>query len=560
MIKKILKILLYTILSLLLVLTIMIAGLYMGITPKLPSPPPVGKNIYANLIPAETDSGLFVLHGNWIRQNRYGLWEMYIKGDAFNRGVAAGKLSEKLVRFQEKVFIEQINNVVPSKALQRILLSAIAWMNHKMPDQIADEFKKEIYGISLSASEDYNQYGPPYARILNYHAAHDIGHALQSYYLLGCSSFAVWNERSTDSTLLIGRNFDFYFGDDFSRNKIIEFVTPDTGFNFAFITWGGMAGVVSGMNEHGLTVTINAGTLEIGRKAATPVTLVAREILQFAGTIDQAVSIASSRNINVSETFMIGSADRNEAILVEKKPSVQYLVEPDSSAIICTNHFQSKILYGEPENIENMTDNATGYRFQRMQELVNQKPVLSAADVASILRDKKGLHDIPIGYGNEKAINQFIAHHAVIFNPAKRIIWVSTAPNVMGAFMAYDLNEIFAMRDPPQKNQSIDRRVLEIPSDNFLNSSYYYDYLDYKNLSDSINLQMNSGKVIQDELINRMISDNPEYFKTYMQAGDYYFSQKNYEKAQNNYKLALTKEVNSLSTREYIQTQLSNCK
>jgi hypothetical protein len=538
----------------------MIAGLYMGITPKLPSPPPVGKNIYANLIPAETDSGLFVLHGNWIRQNRYGLWEMYVKGDAFNRGVAAGKLSEKLVRFQEKVFIEQINNVVPSKALQRILLSAIAWMNRKMPDQIADEFKKEIYGISLSASEDYNQYGPPYARILNYHAAHDIGHALQSYYLLGCSSFAVWNERSTDSTLLIGRNFDFYFGDDFSRNKIIEFVTPDTGFNFAFITWGGMAGVVSGMNEHGLTVTINAGTLEIGRKAATPVTLVAREILQFAGTIDQAVSIASSRNINVSETFMIGSADRNEAILVEKKPSVQYLVEPDSSAIICTNHFQSKILYGEPENIENMTDNATGYRFQRMQELVNQKPVLSAADVASILRDKKGLHDIPIGYGNEKAINQFIAHHAVIFNPAKRIIWVSTAPNVMGAFMAYDLNEIFAMRDPPQKNQSIDRRVLEIPSDNFLNSSYYYDYLDYKNLSDSINLQMNSGKVIQDELINRMISDNPEYFKTYMQAGDYYFSQKNYEKAQNNYKLALTKEVNSLSTREYIQTQLSKCK
>jgi penicillin V acylase-like amidase (Ntn superfamily) len=88
--------------------------------------------------------------------------------------------------------------------------------------------------------------------MLNYHAAHDIGHALQNMNLVACTAFEVKGDKSVDSSMLIGRNMDFSSGDKFAENKIIAFCKPDRGYNFCYITWPGMIGVVSGMNNQGL--------------------------------------------------------------------------------------------------------------------------------------------------------------------------------------------------------------------------------------------------------------------------------------------------------------------
>ena len=42
--------------------------------------------------------------------------------------------------------------------------------------------------------------------------------------------------------------------------------------------------------------------------------------------------------------------------------------------------------------------------------------------VANILRNKEGLQNIDIGYGNEKALNQLLAHHGIIFK--KKLLWL----------------------------------------------------------------------------------------------------------------------------------------
>lgn len=86
------------------------------------------------------------------------------------------------------------------------------------------------------------------------------------------------------------------------------------------VTWGGFTGVVSGMNEKGLTVTINAAKSEMPKGAATPVSMVAREIVQYAGNIDEAIAIARKRKMFVSESFLVGSAADNKAVLIEKRP------------------------------------------------------------------------------------------------------------------------------------------------------------------------------------------------------------------------------------------------
>src|SRR5450755_2249595 len=371
-------------------LLILSGVIYLIIVSKT-NPPKISDKSALSWQRTEPSPGLFTLRNNWFRKSRSGLFELYVEGEPYDRGVVNGKLTKELIQLQEDYFNAQINRMVPSRFYRHFLKYVVGWFNRDLDKHVTEEYKEEIYGISFSASDRYNYIGSNYQRILNYHAAHDIGHALQNLALVGCTSFGTWGTRSADGNMIIGRNFDFYVGDHFSENKIVAFEHPADGFRFMSVTWGGFIGVVSGMNEKGLTVTINAAKSDIPSGSATPVSLVAREILQYAGNISEAMAIAKKRKMFVSESFLIGSAEDGKAVIIEKTPDSVGLYDPGKNEIICSNHFQSSALGGLKSNKIQIRQSASDYRFHRVQELLDATGKNSLEQTVQILRDRAGL-------------------------------------------------------------------------------------------------------------------------------------------------------------------------
>ncbi len=514
------------------------------------SPPTLAGVMPPGVEVTQTEAGLFVTGNNWFRKSESGLYELYVEGDPYERGVAIGALTRDLARYQEGVFQDQIRTIVPSSTYREALKYFIGWFNRDLDKHVPEEYKLEIYGVSQYSSDDYDHIAKPYQRILNYHAAHDIGHALQNMSLVGCTSFATWGDHSDEGTLTIGRNFDFYVGEAFARNKIVAFYNPDDGHRFMMVTFGGMIGVLSGMNMEGLTVTINAAKSEIPFSAATPVSLVAREILQYASTIEEAYAIAAKREIFVSESFLVGSAKDGRAAIIEKSNDVTAIYDPKGNSIVCTNHFQSELLGNTELNQEHIRNSASAYRYRRVEELLDRNRNNTVESTVSILRDQRGINDEDIGFANEKTINQLIAHHSIVFQPEKKLVWVSTAPWQLGKFVCYDLNRVFGDLNAGGERYS---PQLEIPADSFLLTSSYRDCRKFN----QYRLPFSPRDGIHPDSVVRW---NPNSYYSYMLAGDYYYDQADYNHAIASYETALTKEVATEAERAYIVARLDECK
>lgn len=512
----------------------------------VPPVPPSLEGTEASVL--EVDSGLFVLGNNWFRRSESGLYELYVEGAPFERGVANGKLTHVLVQYQEEVFNKQIHQLVPSNAYLNILMYFVGWFNRDLPNYVPEEYTLEIYGVSQAASHEFDDIAPPYQRILNYHAAHDIGHALQNMSLVGCTSFATWGSRSEDSTLIVGRNFDFYVGDDFARDKIVAFYAPEKGHKFMMLTFGGMTGVLSGMNDQGLTVTINAAKSDIPSAAATPVSLVAREILQYAATIEEAYAIAKKRKMFVAESFLIGSAKDGRAALIEKTPEAIDLVQAPGEYIISTNHFQGDSLGNTSLNREHMRTSASPYRYARVEELLNRDGKNSVVKTAALLRNQQGIGDKDIGLGNEKAINQLVAHHGIVFEPEKLRVWISTAPWQLGKFVCYDLNKVF--NTPMVRNVEIYEHDRIIAADSFLNAPAYTRYLKFSPYRFPFNPRNDFNP-------DSLVRWNPESYHAYMLAADRFLEDGSYDRAVALYKEGLMKEIATLQEREHMEKNMA---
>lgn len=496
----------------------------------------------------------YVIGDNYLKKNDFGIWEMYIEGEPYERGLIYGKLSKELVQRQEDIFVEQINQLVPSKFWQNILRIIIGYFNSEIPKYIPIENQQEIYGISQSFSDRYDYIAPKYMRILNYHAAHDIGHALNDYSMVGCTSFSLKGTYTVGGQMLIGRNFDFYVGDDFAKEKLVLFVSPSEGYKFVSYSWAGFTGVASGLNEQGLSVSINASKSSLPTGSKMPISLLARRILQYASTIDQAIAIAKESETFVSETIMIGSAADGKTVLIEKSPDRMDVYDSFSDKLVCANHYQSDLFKLDEINLKNIENSDSKFRFQRINALIDLSGVVDVSKVVEFLRDQSDINGDTLGMGNPRAVNQLIAHHSVIIAPESRKFYISTTDFQLGKFIGYDLTEIFKTK----------RIVLSdtIRESEFIYSSNYTKFKEFSRMKKEITsyLLFDVQISLSEQDCNYFISQNSESYVTYELLGKYFMKKGDLAAAGKFFAVALTKKVASINDENEIKSLQEKCR
>ena len=90
---------------------------------------------YNQQVPVTTKHSptVFTSGDNFLFKNKQNkLWEMYVDGDALQRGLLMGSLSDSLIKKQESVFFNKIRQIIPSTFKQRLLRQFLKIYNRKL--------------------------------------------------------------------------------------------------------------------------------------------------------------------------------------------------------------------------------------------------------------------------------------------------------------------------------------------------------------------------------------------------------------------------------------------
>lgn len=371
---------------------------------NIPFPSIANNDISENAL--TTKGNYLYFDDSFLVRNKQEIYELYTDGNGFERGIKAGALLKELKFEHEKVFIESIHQLVPNRFYLNVLKIIVGIFNRNLHKHIPVEYLDEIYGLSKSSSAQFNYIAPSYQRVLNYHAAHDIGHAMQNFGLVGCSSFVVKGSKSADGKLLLARNLDFSPSEGFNERKVLYFINPTKGNKYVSYSWPGFAGVVSGMNEHGLCVVLHATKSTATLKIGTPVSIIAKEILQYASNLEEVEAILLKRKTFVAEMFLVVSGKENSAKVFEKTPDSLTEFEMEGNELICTNHYLSKEKCNSPSNLDWKNKISSAYREEKLKELLIQNTEINFTIAANILRNVEGIKGENIGLQKAAITNE----------------------------------------------------------------------------------------------------------------------------------------------------------
>ncbi|MBI3333790.1 MAG: hypothetical protein HYZ93_06855 [Candidatus Omnitrophica bacterium] len=142
-------------------------------------------------------------------------------------------------------------------------------------------------------------------------------HALPELMATSCASFAAFGRATKEGRLIQIRNLDWAIQSDVQRYAAIFVHHPAGKRSFVSMGWLGFVGVVSGINDQGISIgEIGAKTVD-GGLDGIPMPFLLRRVLEEAQDLKQAVSIVEEGPRTGGYNYLFADAIRKEAVALE---------------------------------------------------------------------------------------------------------------------------------------------------------------------------------------------------------------------------------------------------
>jgi predicted choloylglycine hydrolase len=243
--------------------------------------------------------------------------------------------------------------------------------------------------------------------------------------MVACSTVTLPAAASPDGVARFGRNLDFPSFGVADKASVVLIYRPEGRYQFASIAWPGMTGVLTGMNEHGLTLA----NMEVRRgprvPTAMPYILLYRSVLERCQTVGEAVEFLRDTPRQSANNLMLMDASGTRAVVELTPDGVEVREGRDDSALISTNHQRGQ-------------DADASGRCKRYDYLRDT----SAEQFGEI--DVPAVESMLAGVAQGKLTMQ-----SMVFEPANRVVYLSTGKNAAsGQFHRLDLKQHFRPQPP----------------------------------------------------------------------------------------------------------------
>lgn len=442
---------------------------------------------YTDMAPPEVDpvdvrvevdsTGRRVAHGRSWMARKGRLWHMHLEGSPAEIGDAHGRLTGR--RF------ETLHDRVETFLSRRYGAWIEAWTatmlmrwDYRGADQdIRSDYRQELGALAAGLPPVESGRLEGYQLLYLHQSFQELSQRLEDVVMEG-TTFASRQKPSSrmpeGGNLILGRNLTIDLGDGFEPDRIVTFYYPDGKYPFVSVGWAGLIGVVTGINARGIFVSLNPARTDDPLEPGSPAPLLLRRVLEEADTLEQAKDILRTADLRTSAIVLVGDGVQRKSVVMElapRSPKERRVIRGEEEHVVwATDHMTKEVFERDAQNDWMRRSSSSGYRFERLEELLADNKVVDHLGAAEVLRDRRGDGNAPLGLGNHSAIENMKTTHSVIVDATAMVMWVSEGPSTLGRYQAFDLRHLLGRQGgrpaPPE----------DIPADPLLHSEAFRDY------------------------------------------------------------------------------------
>lgn len=238
------------------------------------------------------------------RSEHQGLPVLHLEGDPYHRGFEEGRLLKKEIQAETAGVFKYLRDQLPIPFVDRLLIHKVldnAW-NKLRPYVSFNEFL-ELQGIAHGSKISLQ-------KILRLHA-------LPEVYPTWCTNGAYWGAATKDGRLIALRNLDWNREIGVHSYAAVKFHKMEGMKNYVNIGYAGFSGVLSGMNEAGISVGQIGSTSTDETMKGVPMYFLLKRILEKSGSLEDAKAIFSAYDLTRGYNYVIADAVKHKAMAVE---------------------------------------------------------------------------------------------------------------------------------------------------------------------------------------------------------------------------------------------------